>query len=265
MWRRARQHDHLGMTKNTPAAIVAAHKETPDLPAGNDERFAGFGIMGLPFASGHYLGLRQFPVATFAPAYASVWHRDPAGRWTFYATTPGEQSCARYFSSSTANDAVQCDIDITWVTPWTLQVTIAGLLDWTVELGTTGATRLLNRINPKLPESAWTNPMALGMISRAASRVLGIGEMRLAGTASNGQTFMVAPRTVWAVTSSAARLRGEDLGPTGPLTIQARLGGFRLPQRGIAVVANGHFENFDPARHRWPERTVALALAGTIG
>jgi hypothetical protein len=255
---RCRSRDDLGMRNNTPAAIVAAHNERPRLPEGNDERFAGFGIMGLPFASGHYLGLRQFPVASFAPAYASVWHRDPAGRWTFYATTPGEQSCARYFSSSTANAAVQCDIDVTWVTPWTLQVTIDGLLDWTVQLGTTDATRFLNRVNPRLPESVWTNPAALGMISRAAGRMLGVGEMRLAGTTSNGQTFMVAPRTVWAVTTSRAELRGEDLGPTGPLAIQARLGGFRLPQRGIAVVANGHFETFDPDRHRRSERTVAL-------
>ena len=73
----------LGMTNNTPAAIVAAVNDRPELPPGDDERFAGFGIMGLPFVSGHYLALRQFPVASFAPAYASVWHRDPAGRWTF--------------------------------------------------------------------------------------------------------------------------------------------------------------------------------------
>lgn len=253
-----RAHDDLGMTNDTPAAIVAAHSEHPRLPEGSDERFAGFGIMGLPFAGGHYLGLRQFAATSFAPAYASVWHRDPAGRWTFYATNPAEQSCARYFSSSTANDAVQCDIDVTWLTPWTLRVTIDGLLDWTVELGTTSATRFLNRVNPRLPEWVWTNSSMLGVISRAAGRVLDVGEMRLAGRTSNGQTFMVAPRTVWAVTRSRAELRGEDLGATGPLAIQARLGGFRLPQRGIAVVANGHFETLDPDRHRRPERTVAL-------
>jgi hypothetical protein len=246
------------MTNNTPAAIVAALNDRPELPAGNDERFAGFGIMGLPFANGHYLGLRQFPTATFAPAYASVWHRDPAGTWTFYATTPGQQSCARYFSSSTSTDACQCDIDVTWETPWSLRVHIDDLLDWTVELGETAATRLISRVGPRLPEWAWTNRTALGAISRVAGRALGVGEMRLAGTASNGQTFMVAPRTVWAVTRSEAVLRGAALGPTGPLHTQARLGDFRLPQRGIAVVANGHFENFDPGRHRRSVRTVEL-------
>ena len=247
------------MTNNTPAAIVAALNDRPELPAGNDERFAGFGIMGLPFANGHYLGLRQFPTATFAPAYASVWHRDPTGTWTFYATTPGQQSCARYFSSSTSTDACQCDIDVTWETPWSLRVHIDNLLDWTVELGESAATRLISQVGQRLPEWTWTNRTALGAISRVAGRALGIGEMRLAGTASNGQTFMVAPRMVWAVTRSEAVLRGAPLGPTGPLHTQARLGDFRLPQRGIAVVANGHFENFDPDRHRHSERTVELA------
>ena len=57
--------------------------------------------MGLPFASGHYLAFRDFPASSFSPAYLSVWHRDPGGDWTFYATTPGPQSCSRYFSSAT--------------------------------------------------------------------------------------------------------------------------------------------------------------------
>jgi hypothetical protein len=247
------------MTDNTPAAIVAALNNRPELPTGDDERFVGFGIMGVPFASGHYLGLRQFPAATFAPAYASVWHRDPVGRWTFYATTPGQQSCARYFSSSTSNDAVQCDIDITWDAPWSATITIPGLLDWTVTMGETRATRLMTSIGEKLPEWAWTDPRSLAAISRVAGRVLGVGEMRLAGTASNGQTFRVAPRNVWTVTGTRAVLNDTDLGDSAPLAIQARLGGFRLPQRGIAVVGDGHFETYDPSRHRMSMRTVALA------
>lgn len=247
------------MTDNTPAAVVAALNDRPELPAGDDERFVGFGVMGLPFASGHYLGLRQFPTATFAPAYASVWHRDPAGRWTFYATTPGEQSCARYFSSSTANDAVQCDIDIRWDAPWSVTIAIPGLLDWTVTLGETRATRLMTSVGQRMPERAWTDPRALAAMSRVAGRVLGVGEMRLAGTASNGQTFTVAPRTVWTVTGTRAVLNGTDLGDSAPLAIQARLGDFRLPQRGIAAIADGHFETFDPGRHRASMRTVTLA------
>jgi hypothetical protein len=52
---------------------------------------------------------------------------------------------------------------------------------------------------------------------------------------------------------------GRDLGPSGPLLRQARLGDFRMPQRGIGMVGSGHFETFDPHRHRTAERDVAYA------
>lgn len=231
----------------------------PVLPGGADERFAGFGIMGLPFASGHYLALRQFPTATFAPAYASVWHRDPAGAWTFYATTPGQQSCARYFSSATPNDAVGCPIDIEWTSPWSVSIRIPGLLEWSVDLRSTRASRLMSAVGDRLPESAWTNPAVLAVLGRVAGAALGAGQLRLTGTAPNGQRFMVGPRTVWVVADSRAVLDGEDLGPIGPLHQQARMGDFRLPQRGVGVVGGGHFENFDATRHRSAQRTVWIS------
>ncbi|GFG49963.1 hypothetical protein CQY20_25620 [Mycolicibacterium agri] len=236
-------------TQHTPRDAVAAVLTNPVLPDGDDERFAGFGVMGLPFESGHYLALRQFPTASFAPAYLSVWHRDPAGNWTFYATTPAEQSCARYFSSATDNEAVQCDIDIEWVTPWWFRVTIPGLLQWSVHVESTFASRMLSALADRLPESAWTNRSALGVIGRVAGTMLGAGDIRLAGAAPNGQRFMVAPRKVWAVAASRAVLGGEDLGPIGRLPQQARLADFRPPQTGICVIGTGHFENFDETVH----------------
>src|SRR6201991_3431075 len=113
-------HDE-GMT--TPQAAAAATKTMP-LPDGDDERVVGSGVMGLPFACGHYLAFRDFPATSFSPAYLSVWHRTPDGVWTFYATTPGPQSCSRYFSSATAIDPVVCDIQSRWVTPWSLAISI---------------------------------------------------------------------------------------------------------------------------------------------
>ena len=133
------------MTKqHTPQDTVASVLADPVLPRGDDERFVGFGIMGLPFANGHYLAMRQFPATSFAPPYVSVWHRDPSCNWTFYATTPGQQSCARYFSSATPKDAVQCDISVGWAGPWSVRVEIPGLLQWTFELQATAATRLMS-------------------------------------------------------------------------------------------------------------------------
>jgi hypothetical protein len=238
------------MTKTqNPHDAVSAVFDNPVLPDGDDERFTGFGVMGLPFESGHYLALRQFPSASFAPAYLSVWHRDPAGNWTFYATTPAEQSCARYFSSAAGNGAVQCDIDFTWITPWWFRVTIPGLLEWSVHMQSTFASRTLTTVAGLLPESAWTNRSMLAVIGGIAGVTLRAGEIRLSGAAPNGQHFMVAPRKVWAVSASRAILRGEDLGPIGRLAEQAKLADFRPPQTGICVVGTGHFENFDETVH----------------
>lgn len=250
---------HGGPMKRTrtPLAAATAVLAHPTLPPGNDERFVGFGVMGFPFVSGHYLALRHFPATTFAPAYRSVWHRDPGGVWTFYATTPAEQSCARYFSSATPQDAVQCDIDVAWTDPWTLCVAIPGLLDWTIDIQATPATRLLSAVGQRLPAGTWTNKPALAAVGVAAGALLRSGTMRLSATAPNGQQFMVAPQQVWRATGRAA-INGVDLGRPGPLQRQARLGGFRPPQRALFVVASGHFENFDPAMHHAAERTVVM-------
>jgi hypothetical protein len=242
----------------TPLDAASALLLDPRLPAGDDERFVGFGVMGLPFDSGHYLALRHIPAASFAPAYRSVWHRDPAGAWTFYATTPGPLSCARYFSSATTNDAVRCDIDVAWVTPWSLSVQIPGVLDWHLEMGATILTRLMSGVARRLPAGAWTNRRALGAIGRGAGPLMGAGQVRLSGTAPNGQRFMIAPKRFWAVTGSRAEFRGEDLGPVGRLPRQARLDGFLAPQRGYFVVGGGRFEAFDPSRHRAVTRTVSI-------
>ena len=246
-------------THRTPQRAATAVIENPTLPAGDDERFVGFAVMGPPFASGHYLVLRDLPATSFGPGYRSVWHRDPAGIWTFYATTPGQLGCARYFSSATPNAAVQCDIDVTWVTPWSLLIVIPGLLEWHVDIRTTPSTRLISIMNALLPARVWTNQPILGLMGRAAGLRPGAGQVRLCGTAPNGQRFMIAPIRVWAAAASRAFLRGEDLGPIGPLDRQARLGDLRPPQRGMFAVGHGRFETFDPSRHRVVERATSVS------
>lgn len=247
--RRLRRNIVAMNTYLTPALAATAVTHHPVLPTGTDERFVGYGVMGLPFASGHYLALRDFPATTFAPAYRSVWHRDPAGRWTFYATTPGPQSCARYFSDA-IEEPVRCAIDVKWESPWSLHIAIPDLLEWTVHMHTTAATSLMTRVGTRLPQRAWTHPAVSSILSRVAGIVLGVGQARLSGTAPNGQRYMLAPARIWAVSSSSAVFAGEDFGPVGPLAEQARLGDFRPPQKGIFVVGHGHFETFDQTVHR---------------
>jgi hypothetical protein len=241
-----------GMT-TTPQAAAAATK-TMLLPDGNDERVVGFGVMGLPFANGHYLAFRDFPATSFSPAYLSVWHRTPDGVWTFYATTPGAQSCSRYFSSATCIDPVVCDIESHWVTPWSLAISIDGVLDWRVDIKTTWATRVMSVVGGRLPAAMAKSRRMLAAMSHVVGPVLGIGRIKLTGNLPNGQEFRIAPKRVWAVADSTAVVHGEDLGPVGPHAVQGNLADFQLPQRGICVVAQGLFEAFDVARHRDADR-----------
>jgi len=41
------------MTMTTPRQAVEALRAQPQLSDGDDERFTGYGVMGLPFVSGH--------------------------------------------------------------------------------------------------------------------------------------------------------------------------------------------------------------------
>jgi hypothetical protein len=241
-----------GMT-TTPEAAATASRNLP-LPDGDEERVVGFGVMGLPFASGHYLAFRDFPATSFSPAYLSVWHRTPDGVWTFYATTPGSQSCSRYFSSATPVDPVVCDIKSRWVTPWCLAISIDSVLDWRVDITATPATRLMSVIGSRMPAAMSRSSRVLAAMSPVVGPLLGIGRIKLTGNLPNGQEFRIAPRRAWAVADSSAVVRGEDLGPVGPHPVQRNLADFQLPQRGICVVAQGRFEAFDVARHRDGDR-----------
>jgi hypothetical protein len=138
---------------------------------------------------------------------------------------------------------------MTWTGPWSLAITIPGLLEWTVDMTDTAVTRTISRLGRSLPERAWSSRAVLAAMGRVAGQLLGAGQIRLAGKAPNGQDFRIAPRQMWAVSRSAAVLAGVDLGEVAPLAEQSRLADFRLPQRGICVIGTARFEGFDPARH----------------
>jgi hypothetical protein len=149
---------------------------------------------------------------------------------------------------------VVCGIESRWISTWSLVISVDGVMDWQVDIKATVATRVMTVIGTRLPAAAWTSRTVLGLMSRVVGPVLGIGKVRLAGTAPNGQQFRIGPKRVWAVADSTAVVRGEDLGPVGPLAVQGNLGDFRLPQRGICVVGQGLFDPFDAHRHRDAER-----------
>jgi hypothetical protein len=205
--------------------------------------------MGLPFDTGHYLALRVFPATSIGPGYRAVWHRDPAGRWTVYATEQPERSCARYFGAA-LSATPRVPIDVTWSDPLAFGVTIPGTLDWRVRLGRTTATRLLTGAGSLLPDAGWRSTTVLSLLGPVAAALLGAGRIGLTGRVPNGQHYRAAPRRIWAVTESSARLAGDDVGRPGPLAEQDRLGDFWLPQRGVFALGTSSYEAFDPTRHR---------------
>jgi hypothetical protein len=82
-----------------PAELARQVEEHPQLPPATCERVSGYGVMGLPFRSGHVLGLRRWTASSLGEGYTSIWHRDSAGRWTFYQSAPAEIACTRYFGA----------------------------------------------------------------------------------------------------------------------------------------------------------------------
>jgi hypothetical protein len=218
---------------------------------GPDERFDGYAVFGLPFASGHYLALRRFPSTPFGQGYHAVWHRDPEGSWTFYVDVPSSESCPRYFDSAIAR-SVEAEIRIAWSGPSSLAVEVVGVLEWTVELQTTAPTAFMSGVARLMPDTAWNSRTVLAAMGRLAGPMLTVGRMALAGHAPNGQWFRAAPRQIWSVATSAAVVVGVDAGAPRALPRQAHLGSVPLPQRGLFMVGGAAFEAFDAARHIAP-------------
>jgi len=139
-----------------PRQLIQRIEETASLPSGSGERFAGYSVIGLPFRSGRVLELRRFPASNLGPGYASVWHRDPIGNWTFYSTTAPEQSCFRYFGSQ-VEENVHARVRIEWGGPDKFRVIVDGSrpLSWAVTLTQTVASRLMNAAAGLAPDSRW--------------------------------------------------------------------------------------------------------------
>jgi hypothetical protein len=244
------------MTADARSVAQATEDHSEPVP-GRDERFAGYGVMGLPFASGHYLALRRFPSTPFGAPYSSVWHRDPAGVWTFFISAEPDASCPRYFDAA-IDSSVRTTVTIDWTGPAHLDVA-AGPIRWSMDVRTSPATAAMTAMSGAMPTAAWESRAVLAAMSRASRPVLSAGRIRLLGTVPNGQWFRAAPTAVFAVARSTASLDGVDLGPLGPLPRQPHLGGFWLPQRGLLMAGTSVFEAFDPARHRAPRPARTLA------
>jgi hypothetical protein len=218
-----------------PAQAAKYAEEHPTLPPGNCERVAGYGLMGLPFSSGHVLGLRRWTASSIGEGFTSIWHRDPAGRWTFFESAACEIACTRYFGAEVSRSELG-PIDLDWKGPRNLRISFGSEVDWKIEIGSTPITRIMSAIGSTLPLAAWRSAPVLRAIGLIAGRALGVGKVKLTGTTSNGQHFDANPLRLWYVADSHAVVEGEDLGVPRPLPEQAHMADFFFPQRGIFAV-----------------------------
>jgi hypothetical protein len=232
-----------------PRDLAELAEIDPELSPGPGERFSGYGVMGLPFDSGHVLALHRFPASSLGPGYTSLWHRTPSGRWTFWSDVPPESSCCRYFGQA-VDYVAMAPIRVYWTGWRSFRVIVGdGFLDWSVSLRASPATLLMNALGAVVPEQAWRSPPILRAMSRIAGPLLRVGQATLTGRVPNGQRFRAAPRLIWQISESRAKLAGTSFGSPRPLDHQAWLGEFAIPQRGVFVIGNAVFDEFDPARH----------------
>jgi hypothetical protein len=211
-----------------PAEFALHVEKNPHLPAAACERVSGYGVMGLPFRSGHVLGLRRWTASSVGEGFTSIWHRDPDGRWTFYETVRSEIACTRYFGGEVERVQVG-PIALDWQDQRRLRIhTLDGTVDWTIEMGSTPITRMMSVVGSALPLAAWRSRAVLSTMGRLAGWSLGVGTVKLTGATSNGQQFDANPLRIWYVTDSHAVVEGQELGPIGPLAEQAHLTDFYI-------------------------------------
>jgi hypothetical protein len=233
-----------------PGTIPRRIEQGTPIAPGVAERFVGYGVMGLPFASGDVLALRRFPASSIGPGYTAIWYRSPQGSWTIWSDIEPMKACPRYFGNE-LEQAIQAPIELSWPDPsrMTAKIDAGRTLDWQFELGSTFVTRSLSAMAKMIPDSLSRRCSVRTVMSAVAGPLLGAGRLSLDGIAPNGQWFEANPKLIWFVTGGSAILHGADLGPSGSLAQQGSLGGFLIPQRGIFAVGQSLFEPFAEGRH----------------
>jgi hypothetical protein len=213
-------------------------------------------VFGLPFDSGHVLALRVFPENDFA-SYRTLWHRDPAGRWSIHVDGPRiETACPRYYGPACESTGF-ARIDLTWTAPASLRVVVdSPSLEWTLTASEPPYLRLLNAIGARLPMWSWQHEALLRPRERLA-RWLGAGDLKLSGVMPSGHVGTLMPQRMYFIDEAEATLDGIDLGRPARSDTNPSIGGVPLPARGILAIGQAAWEILDPAEY---ERTRSLAL-----
>jgi class 3 adenylate cyclase len=209
---------------------------------------AGYGVLGVEFASGDLLALRHFPHGTLG-SYSTVWHRSVEGVWRMYFDAPHpDLACPRYFGDALF-DTERASIELTWLDGLQLHVRAyrRHLVDveWTLTLGSSARVSLLNACSRLMPSGAAT-PRLMNTMARTADILLGMGGFAATGRSPNGQRFMLRPTWMAPVVRSSARLNGTELGSVVHDGRATSLGDFVIPRRPLFAVGWASFGQAPP-------------------
>jgi hypothetical protein len=212
------------------AAAILPGRGDPPWPG--HEYVRGWGVFGLPFDSGHVLALRVFPQNSFAP-YRTVWHRDPAGRWSIFVDGPSaDTACPRYYGEA-CERVTDSRIDLDWDGPRTLRVKVdEPALDWRLTVGRSPLVETLNVIGTALPVGTWRS-RTVQRARQIAARGLGLGRIELSGPMPSGHDGLLMPERLHLIKGSAATFEGVDLGRAARVRQNPTIGGVALPARGV--------------------------------
>ncbi len=227
-------------------------------PWADHEWVRGYGVMAVPFDTGHVLALRNFPENDFAP-FISVWHRAPDDGWSIYVDGPRmDTACPRYYGTAARHNSL-ASIKLTWTGPNDLLIEMdAPALTWNVSMTSTPLVRVMNAVSPRLPDAMWRNRLVLGAMGWMARALLGMGSVDLSGTAPGGQRALLMPRRIFPIASSRAVLDGVDLGRAARANENPEIGGMRLPARPTFAVGGAYFTIEDQAEHERMVRALRL-------
>jgi hypothetical protein len=170
------------------------------------EHFRGYGVMSLPFSSGHLLGLRVFPENDFAP-YHSVWHRSPAGDWSIYNDGPSLQTtCPRWWGPALRHAELK-SIDLMWTGPNRLRVEMENpSFLWEMNLSAPLLLRILNNMSAAMPLWTWKSAPLLRIREWMARNMPGMGDLHFSFMTPSGQPAIILPEEIFFIKSSKAIL-----------------------------------------------------------
>ena len=125
--------------------------------------------MGMPFASGHYLALRDMVATSVGPGVPGHLAPRPAGTLDHPHDRTRRADLSAVLRVGGRDRPGTPSIDVSWRDDHTLEVTLGDELRWRIELGATPATRMMTAMGGALPEAGWNSNAVLAAMGPMAA------------------------------------------------------------------------------------------------